>query len=65
MNGFVRFLCLIFGISVDGGAAQREAWARKRREMGLDDQPAPEPTPDPRAAESAHRPVTSADQRPR
>ena len=36
MNRFVRFLCLIFGISVDGGAAQREQWAQRRREMGIE-----------------------------
>lgn len=35
MNGFVRFLCLIFGISVDGDADRREAWAKKRESLGL------------------------------
>lgn len=36
MNAFVRFLCLIFGISVDGGAAQRQQWAERRRELGIE-----------------------------
>lgn len=36
MNALTRFLCLILGISVDGGAAQREQWARRRKELGLE-----------------------------
>ena len=36
MNALVRFLCLIFGISVDGDASQREQWAKRRRDMGIE-----------------------------
>jgi hypothetical protein len=49
MNGFVRFLCLIFGISVDGGASQREQWAKRRRELGIEPSDDGRPPDDERA----------------
>ncbi len=45
MNGFTRFLCLIFGISVDGDAPTREKWAKRRQELGIDENDSGEQPP--------------------